>query len=173
MAATEAFAVAAPLQGTIVSFEVEVGARVAAGTTVVIIESMKMEHTVEAGDSGVVTAILAEVGATVAPGDHLLVLEPATVEVDAAAAGATADLDHVRDDLAAVVERHAYGLDENRPEAVERRRRTGQRTARENVADLVDDGTFIEYGALAIAAQRRRRSVQELIERTPGDGLVG
>jgi acetyl-CoA carboxylase carboxyltransferase component len=49
----------------------------------------------------------------------------------------------------------------------------GRRTARENVADLVDDGSFVEYGPVVIAAQRRRRSVDELIERTPADGMIG
>ena len=69
-------------------------------------------------------------------------------------------------------ERHAFGLDENRPDAVAKRRKTGQRTARENIADLVDEGTLVEYGALVIAAQRRRRSIDDLIRRTPGDGMV-
>jgi acetyl-CoA carboxylase carboxyltransferase component len=63
-------------------------------------------------------------------------------------------------------------MDAARPEAVERRRKTGQRTTRENVDDLVDPGSFVEYGALAIAAQRRRRPVEELIRRTPADGMV-
>ncbi len=53
-----------------------------------------------------------------------------------------------------------------------KRRKTGQRTARENIADLVDDGTFTEYGALLIAAQRRRRAIEDLIQRTPADGMV-
>src|SRR5438034_303361 len=55
---------------------------------------------------------------------------------------------------------------------VVRRRATAQRTARENIADLCDPGSFVEYGPLVIAAQRRRRPVEELIERTPADGLV-
>src|SRR4051794_27526074 len=59
-----------------------------------------------------------------------------------------------------------------RPEAVQQRHERGGRTARENVADLVDQGSFVEYGRLAIAAQRQRRDLQELIERTPADGLV-
>ena len=63
--------------------------------------------------------------------------------------------------------------DEQRPEAVERRHAAGQRTARENVADLVDEGTFVEYGALAVAAQRRRRDLDDLARSTPADGLVG
>lgn len=81
------------------------------------------------------------------------------------------DLDAIRPDLAEVMERHAFGLDEQRPEAVARRQQKGQRTARRNVQDFLDPG-FIEYGPLAIAAQRRRRSVEELIKRTPADGLI-
>jgi acetyl-CoA carboxylase carboxyltransferase component len=69
--------------------------------------------------------------------------------------------------------RRAATRDEARPEAVARRHAAGGRTARENVADLVDPGSFVEYGALAIAAQRARRELRELIERTPADGLVG
>ena len=63
--------------------------------------------------------------------------------------------------------------DDARPEAMARRHATGQRSARENLADLCDPGSFVEYGALVVAAQRRRRPVEELIERTPADGLVG
>lgn len=77
-----------------------------------------------------------------------------------------------RDDLAEALARRAATRDEARPEAVERRHAGGGRTARENIADLVEPGSFVEYGALAIAAQRARRDLQELIERTPADGLV-
>src|SRR5690606_25466531 len=100
----------------------------------------------------------AEVGAVGEPGG------PGSAESDGGSAG--------RADLAEVVERHAVGLDAARPEAVARRHQRGLRTARENVDDLVDAGSFAEYGALAIAAQRRRRPVDELVARTPADGLV-
>jgi acetyl-CoA carboxylase carboxyltransferase component len=102
----------------------------------------------------------------------LLLLERAAHAEASANVGEKASLDNVRPDLAEVNERHAFGLDENRPEAVAKRRKTGQRTARENIADLVDDGTLVEYGALVIAAQRRRRSIEDLIQRTPADGMV-
>jgi methylmalonyl-CoA carboxyltransferase 12S subunit len=69
-------------------------------------------------------------------------------------------------------ERRAATEDAARPEAVARRHAAGGRTARENVADLVDPGSFVEYGRLAIAGQRARRSLEELIARTPADGLV-
>ncbi len=77
-----------------------------------------------------------------------------------------------RDDLAELLKRRALTRDEARQEAVGRRHEAGGRTARENIDDLVDAGTFVEYGRFAIAAQRGRRSVEELIERTPGDGLL-
>ncbi len=78
----------------------------------------------------------------------------------------------VRPELAELITRMSFCLDENRPDAVEKRRQKNQRTARANVEDLCDPGTFIEYGALAIAAQRKRRSVEDLIAKTPTDGMI-
>jgi acetyl-CoA carboxylase carboxyltransferase component len=135
-------------------------------------ESMKMEHVIAADVSGVVRRLAVAKGDAVFEGYPLAFIEEAEVEVAAADQVESIDLDHVRPDLAEVHERHAVGLDPARPDAVARRRKTGQRTARENVEDLCDPGTFVEYGALVIAAQRRRRPVEELIERTPADGLI-
>jgi acetyl-CoA carboxylase carboxyltransferase component len=78
-----------------------------------------------------------------------------------------------REDLAELRRRAALTEDEARPEAVRRRHEAGGRTARENLADLVDPGSFVEYGRFAIAAQRGRRELEELIARTPADGLIG
>ncbi|HKP90749.1 MAG TPA: carboxyl transferase domain-containing protein [Thermoleophilaceae bacterium] len=77
-----------------------------------------------------------------------------------------------REDLAEILRRRALTEDDARPDAVEKRHARGGRTARENVADLVDPGSFVEYGRFAIAPQRQRRELQDLIERTPADGLV-
>jgi acetyl-CoA carboxylase carboxyltransferase component len=82
------------------------------------------------------------------------------------------DAKTIRPELAEMIKRHAFGLDENRPEAVAKRQQKNQRTARSNVEDLCDAGSFIEYGALAIAAQRGRRSEEDLISKTPTDGLI-
>jgi len=84
----------------------------------------------------------------------------------------TGNSENMRPDLKEVIERHRYILDENRPEAVEKRKTKNQRTARANVADFFDGGDYIEYGALAVAAQRGRRPIEELIKRTPADGLI-
>ncbi len=80
--------------------------------------------------------------------------------------------DHLPDDHVELLRRRALTEDAARPEAVQRRHAAGARTARENIADLVDEGSFVEYGRFAIAAQRARRPVDELIERTPADGLL-
>ncbi len=168
------------LQGTVVSLLVDVGQRVRAGSVVALIESMKMHHELLAPADGVVTDLSAATGTTLMPGDavvHLDTRAPAPTDVDGRPddivrepAGATG-LD--RPDLGEVVERHRLGHDEARPDAVRRRRERGRRTARENVADLVDADTFVEYGPTVIAAQRRRRDLDDLIRNTPADGLVG
>ena len=164
--------VGAPLQGTIVAIEVSEGDLVRPGQQIAVLESMKMEHLVTAPRGGRVTKIAASNGATLMHGEPILFLEPAEVEGGEAAQEAAVDLDHIRPDLAEVIARHAITLDENRPAAVGRRRKTNQRTARENVAQLVDRDSFVEYGSLAIAAQRRRRKLDDLIKSTPADGLI-
>ncbi|TDC88753.1 carboxyl transferase domain-containing protein [Actinomadura sp. 7K507] len=165
-------AVAAPMQGTVVSVDVAEGDLVRAGTPVAVLEAMKMEHVISAGEAGIVRAVAAAPGDTVAEGAPLLFAEPAEADGGHAAEEAEADLGEIRADLAETLRRHETGLDASRPEAVARRHARGHRTARENIEDLCDPGTFAEYGALAIAAQRQRRSLEDLIERTPADGMV-
>ncbi|WP_426435291.1 carboxyl transferase domain-containing protein [Bradyrhizobium genosp. P] len=164
--------VPAPLQGTIVAIEVAEGDLVRPGQQIAVLESMKMEHLVAAPHGGRVTRIAGGPGVTLMHGEPILFLEPADVDGHHAEEEAAIDLDHIRPDLAELVARKAITLDENRPASVERRRKTNQRTARENVAQLVDEGSFVEYGSLAIAAQRRRRKVEDLIKNTPADGLI-
>src|SRR4051812_18110328 len=165
-------AVPAPLQGTIVAIEVSEGDLVRSGQQIAVLESMKMEHLVTAPHGGKVIRIAAGPGVTLMQDEAILFLEPAEIDAHDIEEEEHVDLDHIRPDLAELIARHAITLDENRPASVERRRKTNQRTARENVAHLVDDGSFVEYGSLAIAAQRRRRKVDDLIRNTPADGLI-
>ena len=166
-------AITAPMAGIVVAIARGPRERVGAGTAVAVLEAMKMEHEVLAQDAGVVRSVEVAVGQAVDEGQVLLVLTPTADEADASPPPAEApDSGGERSDLAAVRARHALGLDAARPEAVARRRERGRRTARENLAALLDEGTFVEYGPLIFAAQERRRSREELITRTPADGLV-
>lgn len=165
-------ALRAPMQGTVVSLDVEPGQRVRKGQTLLIMEAMKMEHVIAAPQSGFVQTVLVQRGQAVFEQQALLQWLPDEEGAEDAAQEQRIDPDHIRPDLQEVIQRHAYGLDENRPVAVAKRRATGQRTARENIADLCDEGSLVEYGPLVIAAQRRRRSLQDLMENTPGDGMV-
>jgi acetyl-CoA carboxylase carboxyltransferase component len=165
--------VESPMQGTAVAVSVKAGDTVRVGQTVVLLESMKMLHDVKMTESGVVREVLVVEGSTVLAGQRLLVVDLVEVSAGVDVAEAVVDLAHVRADLAEVLERHNVGFDAARPDAVQRRRSVGRRTARENVADLVDDASFVEYGPVVIAAQRRRRSIDDLIARTPADGMIG
>jgi acetyl/propionyl-CoA carboxylase alpha subunit len=164
--------VPAPLQGSVVSIEIAEGDALRPGQQIAVLEAMKMEHLVVAGEGGVVRLVAAKRGDVVAKNQPLIFLEPGEVDGVDDASDEAIDLDAIRPDLLEMRERQAHGLDENRPDAVARRRKTNQRTARENIADLVDPGSFIEYGSLAIAAQRARRTQEYLVRNTPADGVV-
>ena len=164
--------VPAPMQGTIVSITVKEGDAVAAGQPLLVMDAMKMQHEIRSPARGYVRRIAVEAGETVYEGHALLFVEEADVEVKGAAAEENIDLDHVRPDLAEYFERRALTLDDKRPDAVARRRKTNQRTARQNLDDLVDPGSFVEYGAFAIASQRTRRTIEDLTAKTPADGLI-
>jgi acetyl/propionyl-CoA carboxylase alpha subunit len=166
-------AVLAPMPARLVQLSVAEGDVVAAGAELAVLEAMKMEHVLLAPYAGRVGALLALAGGYVAQGQPLLVLEAVADTAGVAVQGSTAqDPDHIRADLQRVVDRHALTLDAARPEAMAKRHGQGQRSARENIADLCDEGSFIEYGALAIAAQTRRRSLDDLMANTPADGMV-
>ncbi len=171
----------APMTGRLVQHGAAVGDRVAAGAELAVLEAMKMEHQLPAAAACRVVRWLAQPGDTVLAGDVLALLEPAdqvpgpTTGASAAAPAselASAPALALRPDLQRLLERQARTLDAARPAAVAARHARGQRTARENIAALCDDGSFSEYGALAVAAQRRRRSEDDLIAQTPADGMV-
>ena len=170
---TDPEAICAPMPARLVQLAVAVGDVVAAGAELAVLEAMKMEHVLQAPHAGRVRALAAAPGAHLAEGQVLLRLQPVDSAGPADAAPEAAhDPDHLRGDLQRVLARHAFTLDANRPAAVAKRHAQGQRTARENIADLCDAGSFLEYGALAVAAQTRRRSMDDLIAHTPADGMV-
>ena len=158
-------------------WQVAPGDTVQAGDVVVVLEAMKMEHEVRATTPGRVRELYFAAGESVAEGEVLMATQPVSGAATpapgtAAAQPAAASASGIRPDLQRVIERHAFTLDASRPEAVARRHAAGGRTARENLAQLCDEGSFIEYGALAIAAQTRRRAMDDLIANTPADGML-
>ena len=168
--------VVSPLQGTVVAVLRGVGDEVRAGAGLVVVEAMKMEHVVPAPSAGRVQAVHVAVGDRVARDAPLLSVGAVAHDGDgpsAPAAEVAADPAPDPDpDLAELLRRRLLLTDAGRPEATSRRHADGRRTVREDLADLLDEGSFTEYGALAVAAQRARRSAAELEERTPADGLV-
>jgi acetyl-CoA carboxylase carboxyltransferase component len=165
------------MASTVVELAVAPGAAFAEGQALVVVEAMKMEHELHAEGSGRVRELRVAAGDAVEEGEVLLTWEPAAASPAAgggraAAATAAASAPALRPELVELQERLGLTTDDARPDAVARRRATGQRTARENIADLCDPGSFIEYGALAYAAQRSRRALDDLIRQTPADGMV-
>ncbi|WP_394756126.1 carboxyl transferase domain-containing protein, partial [Rhodoferax sp.] len=173
----------------------QAGDTVQAGDLLVVLEAMKMEHELRASHAGRVSELFFANGELVLDTDVLLNIElytevergleadlsykisesaePAfTVQAQAPVRPAGAGHAAPRPDLQRVLDRQAHTLDAKRPEAVTKRHALGLRTARENIADVCDANSFIEYGALAVAAQSRRRSEQDLIQNTPADGMV-
>jgi acetyl-CoA carboxylase carboxyltransferase component len=166
-----------PLQAQVVQWLVAAGDAVATGDVLVILEAMKMEHEIRAPHAGRLAELYFQAGETVGEGDVLGTLAP----LSEAVASAVPDQPQLaeppvapaeRADLKKLQDRLAFTLDAQRPEAVAKRHTTGLRTARENIADLCDAGSFVEYGALAVAAQSRRRSADDLMRNTPADGMV-
>ena len=165
-----------PFAGTVLRVAVSPGDRVEAGAVLLLLESMKMEHVVEARAPGTVASIAVTVGDAVQSGDALLSMHedddvagggPAAVVAERPRSG-----DEVRPELVELRARVAATLDEGRPDATERRHVGGRRTARENIEHLCDPDSFEEYGGLVIAAQRARRGHEDLVANTPADGLI-
>ncbi|MBU0992160.1 MAG: carbamoyl-phosphate synthase large subunit [Proteobacteria bacterium] len=162
----------AAMQGVIVSIDVKNGDSVKTGQQVIVMNAMKMEHVIKAKSNGVIKGIVVSEGDIVMPGQPMVYLEINASLKEAEASSDRIDLTMIRADLKEVEDRHDILLDAARPEAVEKRRKLGLRTARENIEDLCDEGSFIEYGGLIVAARRRTQAMEELIRKTPADGLV-
>ena len=166
-----------PLQAQVVQWLVAVGDAVAAGDVLVILEAMKMEHEIRAPHAGCLAELYFQAGETVGDGDVLGTLAPLSEAVASAVPDQPQHVEPLvgpaeRADLKKLQDRLAFTQDAQRPEAVAKRHALGLRTARENIAELCDPDSFVEYGALAVAAQSRRRSADDLMRNTPADGMV-
>ncbi len=167
----------APLQAQLVQWCVEPGQSFAQGEVLCKVEAMKMEHELRAPEAGVARELFFAVGEAVKENDALLNWEQQSAYLrwhsgDNASNLAADASDGPRADLAALQARLALTQDAARPAQIAKRHAQGQRSARENLADLCDAGSLQEYGALAVAAQSRRRSAEDLAANTPADGMV-
>ncbi|MEC8246695.1 MAG: biotin/lipoyl-containing protein, partial [Pseudomonadota bacterium] len=162
----------APMQAVVHQLNVAVGDVVAANAELVVLEAMKMHHGLATVSGGRVVEVGVALGDVVDAGEILVRLEPAAQADEAQAEEAQIDLDHIRADLSELETRLARTLDAARPGKMGKRHEKGFRSARENVDDLCDPDSFIEYGQLVVAAQRQRRELDDLIDNTPADGLI-
>ncbi|MDE2456691.1 MAG: carbamoyl-phosphate synthase large subunit [Burkholderiales bacterium] len=165
-------ALRAPLAGRIVQWSAAEGEVLAAQAEALVLEAMKMQHGVALPAAARLVARYAAEGEFVAEGQLLARLEPVDAEHAADAEPGEAESVGPRADLQRVLDRRALTLDAARPEAMTRRHAAGGQSARENIAQLCDAGSFTEYGAFAIAAQTRRRPLDDLVRNTPADGMV-
>ena len=164
--------VGSPIQGTITAIDVAVDDEVRRGQQVAIVEAMKMEHVITADRDGRVRAVTMSVGDVVREGYPIVFIEEAEVSGARIEGAAHVDPDFIRSDLQENLDRHAYTLDENRPEVVAKRHARGYRMVRESIDQLMDVGSFKEYWPLIVARQHRRADIETLRRTTPGDGVV-
>ncbi len=148
--------IVSPLAAAVISIDVSDGQTVAKDQIVAIVESMKMQTALTAPVAGIVANLSIVLGATIQAGQLVCEIKPTDADsvVDSApmieATGTDNSLQQLNQQL-------AFTRDDARPEAVAKRHAKAYRSARENLYDLCDDESFIEYGQLAVAAQRDRR----------------
>ena len=169
----------APVRGTVVTVDAVPGQVCRAEQVLLVLESMKMELPLACPCDAEIVHVLCSVGEVVEEGAVMVQWRVAAAPTQGVEGGESASTAHAPDlleppraELVRLLERRALLQDAARPEAIARRHAGGLRSARENVADLLDTGSFNEFGAFAVAAQRSRRSEEDLQAHTPADGLI-
>ena len=160
------------MPGVVIQINAKAGDAIAKGDPLFIVEAMKMENIISAKENGVVNNISVNVGDVISKGQLLLDYAENENGQELIKEKVNENIKRERNDLEKLKEREKYLFDKNRPEAVAKRKKNNQNTARENINLLVDENSFKEYGGLTVAAQRFRRSEEDLIKNTPADGLI-
>ena len=162
-----------PLAAAVVSIEVSEGQLVAKDQIVAVLESMKMQSAIHAPVAGVVANLSIVLDATIQAGQLICEIESADAQSASTSVPVAEAVQSGSDNgLAQLNQELAYSQDDARPDAVARRHTKGYRTARENLYDLCDQDSFVEYGQLAVAAQRDRKTADSLKTETPADGVI-
>lgn len=165
----------APLAAAVVSVDVSQGQTVSEGQLIATLESMKMQTAILAPTAGIISTLTVALGETVQAGQRLATLTAGTGQETPAQTPAeildTVDV-NAKSPLTHIYQQHSNTLDHHRQEAVAKRHSKGYRSARENLQDLCDENSFVEYGQLAVAAQRGRKSLDALRSETAADGVI-
>lgn len=164
--------VMSPSVGVLVDLCVNEGDTVFKGQTLAHLEAMKMELPVKATHGGVIVTIAVDINSPINDEQLMFIIAPADVDAAEMQSEIELDLEAIRADLSEVLQCHEALYDDARPKAVQKRHEKGMRTARENIDHLLDEDSFNEYGAMLIAAQRKRFSIDELRKMSPADGLI-
>ncbi len=165
-------AIKTPMPGSVISIDVKAGEQIKIGQQLMVIEAMKMESVILAETDGIIEKIKVKEGAILFENDFLFFVKKVANNSTENTLQQDFDLTKIRPELQELRTRKAFQLDENRPIAVSKRKKKGKQTARENIAQLCDADSFLEYGSLIVAAQRSRRTLDDLVKNTPADGII-
>lgn len=160
------------MPGVVIAVQVSAKQIVRKGEPLLVLEAMKMENTINSEADGIIHRILVKEGETVKKGQELLFFQAKKIEDTAGPILEQIKETTTRPDLQTLQDRKQFLEDEARPAAMAKRKGRGQVSARQNLQQLCDEGTFKEYGGLVVAAQRSRRSEEDLMQNTPADGLI-
>ncbi len=163
--------IVAPITSTIVDVNVKNSSIVLKGQIIVTVESMKMQSSIAAPVSGSISDLNVSEGQTVEEGQLICCL---TEKSNCKYKESTSEIqinneNQALSDFEREIEKT---LDQEREQEVLKRHSKGYRTARENLEDLVDADSFVEYGQLAVAAQRERLNADELKLKSAADGVL-
>lgn len=161
-----------PVQAQLMEISVAPGDTFKAGDCLAVVEAMKMQHILKAETAGTVHTVIASPKDIIKAGGAILTYIASDEQSLEQHNQENIDPDFIRDDLQDLYDRQAFTLDENRPEACEKRWTKGQKTIRENLARLTDGAPFSEYGQLVYAAQRSKFDQETLQKKTPADGII-
>ena len=153
--------IVSPMAAAVVSVAVKSGQDVEQGEIIATIESMKMQTAIETPVAGTVVDLNVTVGETIQSNHEICRVEESIGSNSAVKKTQSKAVD-TRNPLDTLNQELQSSLDSGRTKAVSKRHAKGYRTARENLHQLCDDGSFIEYGQLAVAAQRDRMTAEKL-----------
>ena len=163
--------IVAPITSTIVDVNVKDSSIVSQGQIIVTVESMKMQSHIVASAAGIISDLKVTEGETVEEGQLICCLTTKSNHKNKESISKV-QINNNNQALYDFEKEIEKTLDKEREQEVIKRHSKGYRTARENLEDLVDADSFVEYGQLAVAAQRERLNADELKLKSAADGVL-